>query len=349
MTAIKTCIKWKFFTLPVLFVLMIFPVVLVKAQTADVYRNKGFELLDQGKYQQALDNFESALQINSKDAVAHAGKGDALRRLKRFSDALASYKKAVELNPRYEVVYELMATAYYELSDYDNANISIKQAIKLNPKNAGLYVSKSWYCSFAGYPEFALEAAEEAIRLDPNDAMAYTNKARALNTLASNSKNRADGIKLYAESVKTGKKAFKLWDQSRDNLGYGETNVYLGMAYQGLDQTAIATAAFQEAIAWFEKHLKTGSKNYNKSAAEDADQWYLWGNAYYQLSNYAEARNKFETANNLRENFVKALYNLGMTYHKLGKENAALGVCKKLRELGKDKDADLCLSEIGKK
>jgi Flp pilus assembly protein TadD len=66
-------------------------------RTAEDWNDKGIDLAEQGKYNEALQAFDKAIEINPKDAPTWNDKGDALRLLGRVDEADTAYAKAKEL------------------------------------------------------------------------------------------------------------------------------------------------------------------------------------------------------------------------------------------------------------
>jgi carbonic anhydrase/acetyltransferase-like protein (isoleucine patch superfamily) len=65
------------------------------------WTQRGEALRKSGYYQQALVNFEHALELKPDDAEAWRSRGRTLAKLGRYSDAVASYTTALKLEPRH--------------------------------------------------------------------------------------------------------------------------------------------------------------------------------------------------------------------------------------------------------
>ena len=61
---------------------------------------KGKNLLDKGKYLEALECFEQALKLSPKDPDLWNSKGLALRGMGRYDEANQSFNKSLEIDPR---------------------------------------------------------------------------------------------------------------------------------------------------------------------------------------------------------------------------------------------------------
>lgn len=70
---------------------------------AEQLYQKGSDLLKLGRYPDALDSFNQAIDIDPKLAKAWNGRGAALEKLTKNQQALASYEKALLLDFSYEI------------------------------------------------------------------------------------------------------------------------------------------------------------------------------------------------------------------------------------------------------
>ncbi len=61
---------------------------------------KGKDLLDDGKFEDALSFFDQALLTNQKNADFWNLKGVALRSLGRYDEAIECFNKSLEIDPR---------------------------------------------------------------------------------------------------------------------------------------------------------------------------------------------------------------------------------------------------------
>ena len=62
--------------------------------------SKGQQLLEEGKFEQALSFFEQALLLEQNNAELWNHKGVALRSMGRYDEALECFNKSLEIDPR---------------------------------------------------------------------------------------------------------------------------------------------------------------------------------------------------------------------------------------------------------
>ena len=61
---------------------------------------RGASLASDGRYDEALEAYNKAIELDPKDAFAWFYKGFTLRDLKRNDEALEAYNKSIELDPK---------------------------------------------------------------------------------------------------------------------------------------------------------------------------------------------------------------------------------------------------------
>jgi len=264
-----------------------------------------------GRFEQALASYRRAARHNPEDAGARYGAGNALYNLRRFADAAAEYEQTARLRPDLPDPLANLSSAYYNLDRYPEAITAALRAVRVKPDFAGGYVNLSWYYSMTDQHRESLEAARRAVELEPSGQMAHTNMCRAHNDLGQ-----------YALAVSACERALRLKPDD------GETLYYLGIAQKGLKRPAAAT--FARALSALE-------------AAEgpEVDFTYLLGAAYSQLERHADAIAAYRRAIAERPSFVKARYNLAVSYVLTGDRASALAEHRALLALAPEKAARL--------
>ncbi len=101
-----------------------------------------YENIEMRKYDDAIT--ECTRQINGEIRVDEVGisytnRGMAYAGKGQYDQAIDDYDKAIELKPRYEKAYFNRGNAYYAKRQYDQAIDDYKEAIELNPMNSYPY------------------------------------------------------------------------------------------------------------------------------------------------------------------------------------------------------------------
>jgi tetratricopeptide (TPR) repeat protein len=136
----------------------------------------GKKLVAEGKYQQAIDAFTSALEearksnllanANEDEAEVYFQRGLAYLRSGFPDTAVQDFNDAINLTPDVGAMYEQRAHAHLELGDSYNALSDATQAIRLTPDNAGAYHIRGEVYLRRDRPERAVADLEQALKGD---------------------------------------------------------------------------------------------------------------------------------------------------------------------------------------
>lgn len=72
----------------------------VSADQSNIWYNKGVALSISGSFEESIDAYSRAIELNPDYDSAWYARGYALRRLGRYPEALESYNRALEINPQ---------------------------------------------------------------------------------------------------------------------------------------------------------------------------------------------------------------------------------------------------------
>jgi tetratricopeptide (TPR) repeat protein len=161
--------------------------------TADNYlahHNLGVALADEGRFPEAIQQYQAALRIEPDAANVQTDYGNALARSGRMPEAIAHYQAALRALPESPIVHNDLANALaatpgrmpeaiaeYQTAlrlkpDYEEARNNLAQAQSNGAEmqyNIGVDLAKS------GKPEEAIPHFEEALRLKPDYVDAHNN------------------------------------------------------------------------------------------------------------------------------------------------------------------------------
>jgi len=135
---------------------------------------RGDRGLANGEYQQAVDDFGRAIDVDPRLASAYGGRGFAFTRLGDWQRAIADYDRAIELEPQYAGTYHDRGVAYERMGDYQRALDNYGQAVELDPQLAGAHCGRGTAYRWLNDPQRALESYGRAIELEPRLANAHS-------------------------------------------------------------------------------------------------------------------------------------------------------------------------------
>lgn len=137
------------------------------SQPAKALVNAGDKLLDERKWSEAIDAYNSALQIDPQNADAYIGLGDAHLGTGRWSNALEAYKKAVALAPRNADAHYALGAAYNTMRMHGDAFAPLVKATQLDPAYAEAFYGIGYAYLSGGQYEKSLSFFKRAIALNP--------------------------------------------------------------------------------------------------------------------------------------------------------------------------------------
>ena len=95
--------------------------------------NKGMEYGKQGKFNEAITEFNKAIEIDPNSYNAYFNRGIAHKYVGDYDQAIVDYSKVVEINPKADNAYTNRGNIYAEKGDYDRAISDYNRAIEINP------------------------------------------------------------------------------------------------------------------------------------------------------------------------------------------------------------------------
>lgn len=229
---------------------------------------------------------------------AHFLLGDALQKQKNASGAIDAYQKAINSKPDLYQAYRNLAEIFRSENRITDAINVSKQGLKAFPNDGNLFTDVSRYYSLADRPDDAVQAAKAGVTLLPSQYAAYTNLCRAYNEK-----------KDFAQAIIACNNALRI------KPGDGETYFYLGRALNLSGKTVEATRYYGRAV--------NGLLDYTSKNPDNADGWYLLGNAYFADHQRDKALDAYLQCLSLSPKFPKAKYNLGIIYTRKKNKPAA--------------------------
>jgi tetratricopeptide (TPR) repeat protein len=108
---------------------------LASHSTLDLWKLKARDAYYQNKWQDALDAFRRALQLDSQWVEGYAGVGEALFSLNRSQESQPVLEKAVALDPGNEHAHALLGKIYQDEGDREKAITEFEAAHRLMPSD----------------------------------------------------------------------------------------------------------------------------------------------------------------------------------------------------------------------
>jgi tetratricopeptide (TPR) repeat protein len=110
-----------------------------KLESAEAYYNRGLTYGKKGQYDRAISDFNKAIELNPKYAMAFNDRGVAYFYKGQCDKAISDYNKAIEIDPEYYKAYSNRGNAYLYKGQINQAIPDYNKAIELNPGYALAY------------------------------------------------------------------------------------------------------------------------------------------------------------------------------------------------------------------
>ena len=93
--------------------------------------NAGFELQDQGRLTEAIQDYDEAIRLDPQFTHAYNNRGIAYDDLGQFQRAIQDFDEAIRIDPQFAEAYANRAIAYTLLGNDAEAKLDIERAVEL--------------------------------------------------------------------------------------------------------------------------------------------------------------------------------------------------------------------------
>ena len=151
--------------------------------SAAALADSGTALSDKGQQDQAVQEFNKAIELDPNSARAFLGRGIAYVRKDIFDQAISDCTKAIQLDPKLAAAYGFRGYAYFREKQNQLALSDCSKAIELDPKDKRFYMFRGAVYTAIDQWKPAIQDYTTAIELDPNYADAYYVRGMCYNVL----------------------------------------------------------------------------------------------------------------------------------------------------------------------
>src|SRR5690348_6558659 len=149
------------------------------AALSSIHTSRGLAFRLKNDYERAISDYNEAIRLNPKNAIAYNNRGVAQRIRNIYDPAIADLSQAIRLSPGNATSYKERGMAYRQKNELDRAIADLNQSIRLNPTDAGAYTERGIAFSLKKDYDRAIGDYSEAIRLDPKSSVAYEGRGVA--------------------------------------------------------------------------------------------------------------------------------------------------------------------------
>lgn len=325
--------------LAVIFLLLLCSLQLAEAQyDKDVFYFRGRNFLADGKYAQAIENFNVLARLDTADYWTFFYRGIAKYNLGDFRGAQQDFDTSVRINPVFTNGYHYRAITLSRFGRYEEALNDFDRAIELRPGNIGVYFSRGVTYFLAQQFENAVSDFDRYIKKEPKDPSAYLNRGASLLFLGDTLK----AINDYNKAIKLDR--FEPEGFIRRGRLYAEQKKY-DLAIEDMDHAididpSNTFAYFTRALMYYEiQDYNSAMDDLNRVLKEEpGNALTLYNRSLInaQVGNFEEALADMDHVININPNNVLAYFNRASYFIEMERWQDALEDYDKAIELYPD-------------
>ncbi len=169
-----------------------------KDTASDTMLEEGADLLEQGNYEEALDRFNTVIEMYENPEVYY-NIGYIKASQKKYDESIIAFRRAIKIDEKFARAYRALGEVYLKTGQKDRAEemmqragevymeqnktreaeIAFQEVLKLNPNTTNIYNSLGILYRRNKQYEKAITAYEKALRVDPEDENIFFNLGRA--------------------------------------------------------------------------------------------------------------------------------------------------------------------------
>ncbi len=271
---------------------------------AAVYYNLGNTEFKKGRFEQAIEYYEKAVQVNPEMDEADENLAASLIASGKINKAIEHYEVITERKSEKLRTNFVLGRLYGDIKEYDKAVKQYFKCTDIDKKNINVYSELGNVLLKSGMNEKAVEVYNKLTKMKRNSYASYYNQGMAYFK-----------IKQMKEAIDCFNKAIKLRPDSYRS--------YYNMAL-ALDETG----KYNEAVQAFKKTIE-----YNDNFL---DAYNNLGILFSTMGNYSEAVNVFRAGTEKNPEEFSLFYNLGVTLSEIGRNSEAVKAFRKALSIKPD-------------
>ncbi len=292
----------------------------------DGFMYRGRVALSEGKFSQAIENFNVLARLDTTDYENYFFRGIAKYNLGDFRGARQDFNAAVRINPVFTSGYHYRGITESRTGDYDAALRDINKALELRPGYSGLYFSRGVTYFLSRRFDSAVKDFDRYIRKEPKDPSAYLNRGASYLFLGDTLKAMTD----YNKAIRLDR--FDPEGYVRRGRLYAAQN-RMDLAIEDMDKaiaidTSNTFAYFNRALMYYEQQrYREAMSDLNRVLRDEpgnALTLYNRGLIMAQLGDYEGALADLDRVLNINPDNVLAHFNRASVLIELGMYRDAL-------------------------
>jgi len=324
--------------------------ILIGCASKNPYITGGIIDLRQNRTEEAIHQFQKAIEVEPKNPDGYIWLGKAYATKKKFNPACDEFEKAFTMDPTkkgkmtnerdyFWAIYFNAGIEYLNKQDFVGAEKRLKEAVDWSPDSSVTYNHLGLVYSQLDRDEEAIQSYRKSITLKPNDPEPRIQLARIL----MEKERLEDVIPILEEAL-------------AKNPESSQVHYYLGVAYFNKEMKEEARSHFQKAIEldpeYKDAYLDLGVtliqqgqypealtslKRVTELDEKDKEAWYLIGTAHLMMKEYDRAIEALTHSIEIDPSYADAYYQRGVVKREKGLKKQAAEDFKRAEELKKGK------------
>ncbi|HYA13203.1 MAG TPA: tetratricopeptide repeat protein [Syntrophales bacterium] len=126
---------------------------------------QGLSLLREKQYPQAIEQFNKAIDLDSKAITPYILRGSAFIQMKEYEKAIDNFNQAIAAMPKEAAAYFHRGRTYFIMKEYDKAMDDLTTVLRLRPGHVGALIMKANIYSQQREYSLAVAELEKAVQL----------------------------------------------------------------------------------------------------------------------------------------------------------------------------------------
>ena len=292
----------------------------------DVFYFRGRNYLADGRYAQAIENFNILTRLDTTDYWTFFFRGIAKYNLGDIRGAQQDFDASVRINPIFTNGYHYRAITLSRFGRYDEAFADFDTALSLRPGNTSIYFSRGVTHFLAQQFEPAVEDFDRYIKKEPEDPSAFLNRGASYLFLG----DTLQAINDYNKAIKIDR--FEPEGFIRRGRLYAEQKKY-DLAIADMDHAIELEpdntfAYFNRAIMYYDSQdYNSAMRDLNRVLEDEpGNALTLYNRSLInaQVGNYEEALADMDRVININPNNVLAYFNRASYFISMGRYKDAI-------------------------
>ncbi len=270
-------------------------------ETANTHNNRGTILLGQGRYDDALGEFEKAVAASEDLTIARLNMARAYYKKKDYAAATRALDEHMKRQPRSKEAENLLGNMALDQGDTAGAETHFRRALEYEPNFADARNSLGILFDRLGRTDEALEQFRKVVAIDPDYAEAYNN----IGVILKNRKQIEPAIEAFHRAIAA-------------DASFAGSYSNLALVYEDRGDMKAAETQFRNAL---------------RRDPDNAAVRTNFGGLLYLGGRLEEARQELERATVIDPSYASAFNNLGAVFGRLGRPEDEIAAYRKAAAL----------------